>query len=104
MVFTQKDIAGVYSGKFPGYTAEDCDKLLDGITGIDGKFKYEVEPKVQAYIDLVAKGIDYVTGKEMCATLMDNKRRYAWRRALERVAKNWPECQKELDKAGIKAE
>ena len=60
MVFTQKDIEKIYSGSFPGYTAKECDKLLDGITGVDGKFKYEVEPKVQAYIDLIAKGIDYV--------------------------------------------
>ena len=103
MVFTQKDIEKIYSGSFPGYTAKECDKLLDGITGVDGKFKYEVEPKVQAYIDLIAKGIDYVKDKEMCDTLMDNKRRYAWHRVFKQVAKNWPECQKALDKAGIKA-
>ena len=109
MVYTQKDIQKLARGTYPGKTYEEQEKILRGIIGIPDDMHspvdnlLPVEPKVQAFIDLnVKRSCDDIKDKEMCKTVEDNRRRYAWHFCYERILNHWDECQAELDKAGIR--
>ena len=82
MVYTQKDIKRLLKNR-----NEESIKTLSLIAGEDGEFPYEVEDKIKKVVELLADlYCSYITEKECCRSIEDNRKRYVWHAMARQIA------------------
>ena len=80
--FTLKEVNAIRRGQYKPFPDEKPEDTLRFITGSGGVFKYEVEPRLQAFIDEKASRLTYVTDKGRWKSVEEARKSYAWHQFL----------------------